>query len=232
MKRLLNQTETRRLLAIEILYEQNDWITLSTLAKKLDCSLRVLKKDMAYFKKNCEEFTIESSNYGVRLVPHKNAGMKILYQYTLRKSTAYNLLENIFLKKEMTVKEITQLLSLGSSTVYRLIDQINSFYEDLGFKIATNPCRIVGNEKEIRYFFYNYFHAKYSNLYWPFENIDQDGLDHFLQFFIEYTETMSDFAYYNIFKTVSVVNLIRYKHCRNLRANFIFNTSYMNKKRS
>src|SRR5690625_3357518 len=87
MKRLLNQSEKRRLLAIEILYEQRNWITLASLAKMLDCSVRVLKNDVAYFKKHFKDFTIESSNNGVRLKMRNNVGLKSLYQYALRHST-------------------------------------------------------------------------------------------------------------------------------------------------
>src|SRR5699024_3815871 len=83
----------------------------------------------------------------------------------------------------------------------------------------TNPCRIIGSEEEIRYFFYNYFHEKYSTLDWPYEYINENGLDMLLQFFIEFTQMEADFAYYNIFKTVSVINLIRYKQ------NYYINTS-------
>src|SRR5699024_8010666 len=154
MKRLLNQSEKRRLLAIEILYDQRDWITLASLAEMLDCSVRVLKDDVAHFKKDFEEFTIESSNNGVRLKMRNNAGLKTLYQYALRHSTAYNLLENIFLKEEMTITDLTELLSTSPSTTYRLIDQINETFEKSNFRIETNPSRIACSENKIRYFFY------------------------------------------------------------------------------
>ena len=42
MKNLLSQTDRRHLLAIEILYAENDWITLAEIAKELNCSVRVL----------------------------------------------------------------------------------------------------------------------------------------------------------------------------------------------
>src|SRR5690625_7593229 len=115
-----------------------------------------------------------------------NAGLKTLYQYALRHSTAYNLLENIFLKEEMTITDLTELLSTSPSTTYRLIDQINETFEKSNFRIETNPCRIEGSEKEIRYFFYNYFRSEYSNLQWHYKSIKEKDLDDFLKFFIQY----------------------------------------------
>lgn len=211
MRQLLNQSEKRQLLTIEILHRQNDWITLSELSKMLDCSVRVLKDDIAHFKNNFDEFTIETSNNGIRLNMNKNVGLKSLYQYILNNSTAFNLLENIFLKENITINELTDVLYVSSSTIYRLIDLLNKVFKEKNIRIETNPCKIMGAENEIRYFFYNYFNEKYSSLNWPYKNINENGLDMLLQFFIEFTQMKTDFAYYNIFKTVSTINLIRYK---------------------
>src|SRR5699024_10431815 len=56
-------------------------------------------------------------------------------------------------------------------------------------------------------------------------NGPKNGLDLFLNFFIKFTHMDADFAYYNIFKTVSAVNLIRYKqghfvNISNIHVNF------------
>lgn len=225
MKQLLNQSERRQLLGVEILHRHEDWMTLSELSKKLDCSVRVLKDDIAHFKNNFDMFTIETSNNGIRLNMNNNTGLKSLYQHTLNNSTAFNLLENIFLNENISIIDLTKVLYVSSSTIYRLIDQINEKFKDKNFKIETNPCRIIGSENEIRYFFYNYFYEKYSSLDWPYKNINENGLDKFLQFFIEFTQIEVDFAYYNVFKTVSVINLIRYKqgYCidtSNIKTNF------------
>ena len=212
MRQLLNQSEKRQLLTIEILYQQKDWVTLSELSKRLHCSVRVLKDDVAHFKNNFKQFTIETSNNGIRLNVNENAGLISLYQYILDHSMAFNLLENIFLNEKKTIAELTEVLYVSSSTIYRLVDLLNNRLEDKNMHIETNPCRIVGSEEEIRYFFYNYFHEKYSSLAWPYKSINEKGLNMLLDFFIEFTNIEVDFAYYNIFKTVSVVNLIRYKH--------------------
>lgn len=211
MRRLLNQTENRQLLLAEILQDNENWITLFELSKILGCSVRVLKDDLAHFKNNITELPIETSNNGIRLNKVNNRGLKRLYQYILYHSTAYNLLEIIFLEDRISVVNLIERLYVSSSTIYRLIDQINEIMEERNFKIETNPCRIVGSESEIRYFFYNYFHEKYSGLEWPYINLDENGVDLFLKFFIDFSHMETDFAYYNIFKTVSAVNLMRYK---------------------
>src|SRR5690625_2568456 len=110
MRQLLNQSEKRQLLTIEILHQQEDWITLSELSKVLDCSVRVLKDDIAHFKNSFSEFTIETSNNGIHLSMNQNVGLKSLYQNTLNNSTAFTLLENIFLKENITITDLAKIL--------------------------------------------------------------------------------------------------------------------------
>lgn len=211
MRRLLNQTEERQLKTTEILFQQEDWITLSELSKLVGCSVRALKDDIVYFKNNIDNFVIETSNNGIRLNMKNNVSMRSSYQRVLSNSPAYNLLELIFYEGKISMTDLTKKMYVSSSTIYRLIDQINDVLVERNFKIETNPCRIDGAEDEIRYFFYTYFYEKYSTLDWPFEDIDEHSLDMFLNFFIEFTQIEADFAYYNIFKTISTINLIRYK---------------------
>lgn len=212
MENLLSQTDRRHLLAIEILYAENDWITLAEIAKELNCSARVLKSDIAYFKEVFDEFTIEGSNKGVRLVMNHNFGLRSFYQYTLEQSDAYNLIEYVFLNEGVTVVELTKYLSLGSSTVYRLLDQINGILLEYGFQIETNPCQFVGSEKDIRYFFYNYFREKYSFLAWPYVSIPKEPFNQLLNYLLNLYGLDVDYSYYHVVQTVCAINIIRYKH--------------------
>src|SRR5699024_8847197 len=123
-----------------------------------------------------------------------NTGLKSLYQYILYHSTAYNLLEIIFLEDRISVVNLIERLYVSSSTIYRLIDQINEIVEERNFKIETNLCRIVGSESEISYFFYNYCYDKYSRLQWHYITLDENGVDLFLKIFIDFSHMETDFV--------------------------------------
>lgn len=209
---LLNASNQRRLKFAELLSNTEEWMTLTELSQQLDCSTRVLKDDMVHFRKNFTDFEIQASNQGIQLNYHQNKGMKNLYQQILSESPTYQLLEALFIHEGMSIAELAELLFMSSSTLYRLIRQINTEISKHEFKISKNPYHITGNEKNIRYFFYEYFYEKYSFTGWPFDTVDEEDLDNFLTFHIELTQLKNDFAYYNKFKIISVVNLIRYKN--------------------
>jgi hypothetical protein len=212
MINLLTNSEKRRLQFVEILSNREKWMTLSDLSDELNCSDRVLKDDMTYFRDNFSEFEIESSYRGVRLVFKQDKGLKFLYRKILSESTVYHLLEIIFLNENKSIVELANTLFVSTSTLYRMIDQINDEVLKFDFKVESSPCRVIGQEENIRYFYYQYFFEKYSHLHWPFKTVDEEAVDQLLNFFIDITQIPADFAFYNVFKTVTVTNLIRYKN--------------------
>lgn len=50
MRELLKSNERRRTDLIELLLNSNEWITLQSIAKELDCSTRILKEDVNFFR--------------------------------------------------------------------------------------------------------------------------------------------------------------------------------------
>lgn len=211
-RNLLNVSEHRRLKFIEILACEDTWLTLNELSGKLNVSSRVLKDDISYFRQHNDAFTIRTSYKGVRLQFKNNHCLKTIFQQTYAESRPYQLLETIFFNEEKSIDDLATEFFVSSSTLYRMVDKINKVFAKQDFSIQTNPCRVVGNEKNIRHFFYQYFYEKYLPFEWPYTSLNEETIDQFLKFFLDYTKMDTDFAYYHIFKTVSAVNLIRYQN--------------------
>lgn len=212
MKNLLKSSDRRRLEIAEILFDQEDWVTLDYLASKVHSSKRILKYDFVNFEETFNDFSIKTSHQGVRLVFHQNKGFKTLYNNVLEQSISFRLLETIFLNETYSTPELADELFISPSTLYRLIDHSNKVTNSYGFEIQTNPCQLVGDEEKIRHFFIKYFYEKYTRLDWPHKSEEAEALDNLLFFFIDFTQTPIDFAYYNIFKLITIVNLLRYKN--------------------
>lgn len=215
MDNLLRGNERRRLRMTEMLFEKDDWMTISDLSKELNTSTRMLKYDLDTIRESNDDFTIITSNKGVRLEFQKNKGLKNLYNTILEQSLSFQLLEIILFNEHYAAHEIADQLFISMSTFYRLIDHINQVTKDYGFQIETNPCRLSGDEDRIRLFFYTYIYEKYSDLDWDHflkdVAIDMPTIDSLLYFFIDLMQIELDFAYYNLLKLFIVINLIRFK---------------------
>ena len=211
MIELLTASQKRRLQLILTLAHADQWVPLKKLSERIRASIRVLQDDLTFFKESFVPADIQTSNKGIRLRFNSGYNLQSLYQFFLNDSKAFQLMEWVFLKEGVGIPELADHLAVSVPTIYRMIDQINRSIAPFDFQIEKNPCRIVGKEERIRYFFYQYFDEKYSYLNYPFVSIDEETFDTFLNFFIDLTEIPADFAFYNIFKITSSVNLIRYR---------------------
>lgn len=214
MFNFLNKSEKRRLDLVGILAYKNEWVSLGNLAKQLNCSDRVLKDDISYLKSHFSDFTIQTSTQGVKLYFEYDKGLKSFYQEVLSQSMPYQLLEIIFFNETLSLTELSERLFTSSSTLYRMIDKINQHMSNIefDFQIQTNPCRIIGDEKGIRYYYYQYFFEKYSRIEWPFETIPEKPFNELLMFFIDFTQMKTESAHFNIYKLTSAVNFVRFKN--------------------
>ena len=125
MKSLLSQTELRRYKFIETLAYKESWETLDSFAEQLNCSTRVLSKDIAYFRKNFDSFKFETSKEGVRVRLKPNEGILSIARQFISQSPKYNLIETIFFSNNLTVKDVVEALNITNYDDYiELTDNI------------------------------------------------------------------------------------------------------------
>lgn len=210
MKNLLTITEQRRFDFIELLVGHRTWMQLADIANTLNCSERVLRSDLNYFKNFYKILEINWSNKGLRIrLPH-NVGMMTVSQLFLENSDYYSLLEHIFFSENNTVGEIASNLYKSSASVYRMIKSMNGVFNEHDIYIETNPVQIIGNERNIRYYFFNYFTAKYPPTDFPFTNLDNEIFTKITEPFSKQFQLQVGFAEFNSFKFATAINLSRF----------------------
>lgn len=213
MRNLLTKQEHRWFYFIEKLTDNRDWMILADLSALLDCSKRILKMDILYLNENFDDFIIHTSNKGIRIEYNPNRSFKTFCQKLLMISDTYRLLEVVFLNENIKVKDISNRLDISLSTLYRIIDQLNTRTEEqFGFIIETGPCRIAGDEERIRLFFYTYFFEKYQLYDWPFDEDEMKAIDTLIQEVIHVKKLPYDFVYFNIVKIIALINYTRFKN--------------------
>ena len=206
--KLLNNTINRRLNLINILAKNSDWFFLNELANMLNVSERVLKNDLAYFRKEVDDFTIYSSRKGIKLAFKDNKGLNTISKKILISVVPFQVLEKIFLNETKSVSQLADELFISVSTLYRIIKDINFKLKKYDIRINTNPCMVIGNEKKIRYFAYQYFHERYSLLEWPFKDLDESIINNFLKIFIDFNDNSTYYISLTTLKSVKSIKLV------------------------
>ena len=94
----------------------------------------------------------------------------MVYHHFFKHSTHFSILEFIFFNEGCQAESICKEFYISSSSLYRITSQINKVIKrQFQFEISLTPVQIIENERDIRYFFAQYF-QKILFPRMPFEN--------------------------------------------------------------
>lgn len=214
MRRLLSKIENRKLYMIELLYQKNDYMPIEDLAAELQTSVRNLKEDIAEMDNLSDILTITLLQDKVKMEFHQNTGVESVTQYLINHNFSYKLLEEMFFNETLHLEELAESMYVSTSTIYRQFRKIEDVLkENFTVELKTNPCRVSGNEEDIRAFYVTFFSEKYSIFDWPFEDIVSEKLmDDLVESLIDLIGIDVDFSFLRYVKYVGIIGLLRYKN--------------------
>ena len=209
MRDLLSKKSHRQL---ELLFEHKRWFHRSELAELLNCTERAVKDDLSHVKSSFPDLIFHSSTNGIRIINTDDSDIEMVYHHFFKHSTHFSILEFIFFNEGCQAESICKEFYISSSSLYRIISQINKVIKkQFQFEISLTPVQIIGNERDIRYFFAQYFSEKYYFLEWPFEDFSVEPLCKLLALVYKETAFPVNFATQRMLKLLLVTNLYRIK---------------------
>lgn len=172
MINLLSKFDQRKLNLVGFLHNSDGFVTYSTLSKDLGISERIIRDDLHELKQLDHIFDIQTLPEKVKLRFHKNTGFEYISRYFIDNNLSFKIIETLFFDDDIDIEDLSELLFVSDSTLYRRLREIEpSVKNQYRLSIQANPCRLIGDEKDIRIFFITFFTEKYGNFEWPFESI-------------------------------------------------------------
>ena len=212
MRDLLSKKSHRQLELLELLFEHKRWFHRSELAELLNCTERAVKDDLSHIKSAFPDLIFHSSTNGIRIINTDDSDIEMVYHHFFKHSTHFSILEFIFFNEGCQAESICKEFYISSSSLYRIISQINKVIKrQFQFEISLTPVQIIGNERDICYFFAQYFSEKYYFLEWPFEDFSVEPLCKLLALVYKETAFPVNFATQRMLKLLLVTNLYRIK---------------------
>ena len=212
MRDLLSKKSHRQLELLELLFEHKRWFHRSELAELLNCTERAVKDDLSHVKSAFPDLIFHSSTNGIRIINTDDSDIEMVYHHFFKHSTHFSILEFIFFNEGCQAESICKEFYISSSSLYRIISQINKVIKrQFQFEISLTPVQIIGNERDIRYFFAQYFSEKYYFLEWPFENFSSEPLSQLLELVYKETSFPMNLSTHRMLKLLLVTNLYRIK---------------------
>ncbi|HEW3933629.1 TPA: helix-turn-helix domain-containing protein [Streptococcus pneumoniae] len=212
MRDLLSKKSHRQLELLELLFEHKRWFHRSELAELLNCTERAVKDDLSHVKSAFPDLIFHSSTNGIRIINTDDSDIEMVYHHFFKHSTHFSILEFIFFNEGCQAESICKEFYISSSSLYRIISQINKVIKrQFQFEVSLTPVQIIGNGRDIRYFFAQYFSEKYYFLEWPFENFSSEPLSQLLELVYKETSFPMNLSTHRMLKLLLVTNLYRIK---------------------
>ena len=207
---LLSETEQNLLVLLEELIKHHDWIELSVLAEKLNCSIEELQEHLLKLEQLFPNLLIQSRKKAIQL--------QFDFQNTwdpkiaiFEQSETYSFLNRLFFKEELSLEQMCQELVISCERVQKIIQHLNTkLPQHYGISIQLSPLFMEGTEEDIRAFYLDYFSQSYDFLDWPFPSISEESLTHLIQLFLDAQQVSPNLSSLRQIKYTPAINLERF----------------------
>lgn len=205
---LLSKQDKRYLKILESLFfkESSNLNDLIALTKN---SRKTIREDIQIINSFIKPATIETSLDGCQLKYPNNIGIDFIYSCILKNSVEYTLLEMIFFEKKDSLEDYANELYLSTSTVRRIINNMNKSVKRYQFQISSGNPTLIGNEANICNTMINFFKEKYITLDYPFSPLQKKALNRLIEYALKKQPQFINFSDIEILKLVILVSLSR-----------------------
>ena len=178
--KFITNTITERWMRILNVIEQQNMFTIVGLSQQLVISKRTILKDVSELKKYFEDTAIFESNTSGYFFKETNRQLYHEKKEALLESEIwFEIVSDIFFGELVSIEELADRYSYSESTMLRAVSQINEALEEYQLSLSLKPVDLVGEEGNIRKFFFDFFYEGEPTPYtvYPPESIHQMFLD-------------------------------------------------------
>ena len=164
MREILSSKELRRLSMIELLTDQQDFVSINEISEVLDVSVRTIQSDIDLMCEFSFFFRIKVHNQAIKLVYEHHQNIHKVYSYLLTHSSGYKIIAEILKYGSVNLEHLINKLELSRSSIYRLCNKIDkALKKHFDIQLSQNPFSFVGDEVNIRYFLSHFIAEKYTD---------------------------------------------------------------------
>lgn len=165
MKKLLDPVFDLPLHLLQYLYKRNSYQTITFFSEALNTDRRTLLKTIAILQKDIslnnwhDMITIEVIDKNLSATIGPLFSMETFYSYYMSKSFGVNLTLRLFTHSSDSIEELADYLYVSKATFYRRLTPLKQVLADfdLSLDFTNSRNKLIGSEKQIRYFFFTFF---------------------------------------------------------------------------
>ncbi|WP_059106014.1 helix-turn-helix domain-containing protein [Shouchella shacheensis] len=181
MQFFLDKASYRKVKLLKLLDSQSDWWTSSQLANELGCSERALHTSLhtlaSELKREFEQAGIEvNQRRGVRLNKAPNVFLHSYALHQLKKSPMFQLCHQMFQEDVTSLENFSESAFMSKSSLSRGIRKLKPLLDSYRLRLETRQAVLVGEEHQIRYFYFKFYWNAFKGEEWPFTFVEREEL--------------------------------------------------------
>lgn len=156
---LLDKTTKRQVDILLLLIDSHDFLPLVTIASTLNSSIKTIKKDCIQITDSLNinlSYSTYLGTYSVRLSETTEITYDCIKQL-VDKSPLSIIIKEIFTNGSETIPSLIEKCFIVESTLRKYLTHLKKILNNYDLSIKLTPVEIVGNEADIRYFYFKYF---------------------------------------------------------------------------
>ncbi|KXH80107.1 MULTISPECIES: helix-turn-helix domain-containing protein [Bacillus] len=167
---------------LQHLVHEDRWFSLNELARKLNCSIKTVQRDIIYLQKNLpgKWFIKNSKNNGVRLFKPFNSSIDNINYLYLRHTLLFKTLEILVSTDVGSNSLLAEKLYIQNKKIRKILKDVELHLNKYQLSLKRRPLRIAGNNIKILLMYHELYLNAYSDEEWPFEDINRELCIEFL----------------------------------------------------
>ncbi|PGZ43941.1 hypothetical protein COE56_30745 [Bacillus anthracis] len=167
---------------LQNLVHEDRWFSMNELAKKLNCSVKTVQRDLVYLQKKLPEkwFIKNTKNKGVRLYKPFNSSIDNINYLYLRHTLLFKTLEILMSTDIRSNTVLAEKLYIQNKKVKKVFKDLQLYLNKYQLSLKRRPLRIAGNNLKILLMYHELYLNAYSDEEWPFEDINREHCIEFL----------------------------------------------------
>ncbi|WP_213337112.1 helix-turn-helix domain-containing protein [Enterococcus casseliflavus] len=163
---LLEKNQQVHFQILAVFFQNGSEVSYKKLAKTLSISAPTLQKELQNLHQNLAAFhedaaLIYSENDQVQLVLPLDFSLKQFFYAYLSEAIDFQILSYLFFHRDESTTKMMLELMLSEASLFRRFKAINQLLKE--FDIQLKNKKLIGDEKQIRFFYYQFFSQSYLN---------------------------------------------------------------------
>ncbi|WP_194191223.1 helix-turn-helix domain-containing protein [Clostridium chrysemydis] len=167
---------------LETLDNTLELLSLSDICLKTGKSKNTIKKYLFNLinrlEKNYsnEEIYIKFNKKKIEYFKSDSFNIQIIYNQIITESSAFKMIDGLFFEDLPRIEKFSEDNFISVSSTKRKITKLKRIYGKCNIKYKPHSRILVGEEINVRYFFFSFYWSIFRGSFWPFKNFNKEKL--------------------------------------------------------